>query len=465
MCKYNRKSKLMGGLLTVVSVLFLLMSGAAYAGTPDGITPADETVCDGLSGKLFGICNAYCEAMDCHLRLTGDGCPSASEQACDRLRLKFVRFGGEFLPCDPIPSVRIIKLTNRVAVADGPAMLLVGTTVNWTYDVSNTGAGRLDVVEVTDVQDKPIPPALEVVPVLVDCEEKTSLEQGGFMTCTASATVVRGTYTNTATVTADALVDTSISSYIGLEPEITIKKRIQLASGTEPLDADEAPGPDVNLGDPITIFYEVTNTGDVPLFDVTIQDQTLLPIVGVPGVPGNCTTIEVLEKGETAPACLDNLFAQPAGQHQNLATVTAVISTELGDVTVTDTDPVHFNVVAPPVPPPTVCPCADFWLNDDIPGSIQEIKDSPFFITVTGFGLVAFPPLYKCEWFLPQTVFTFLIEGIDVDNDEVLFRCSKRQSGLAISSINTERFSEEVALDVVKLCAQFLTGFKCNDGF
>ena len=34
-------------------------------GTPDGQPPSMETVCDGQSGAAFGLCNAYCEAMDC----------------------------------------------------------------------------------------------------------------------------------------------------------------------------------------------------------------------------------------------------------------------------------------------------------------------------------------------------------------------------------------------------------------
>lgn len=43
----------------------LVFTGTAMAGTADGLTPAEETVCDdaGLSGAPWGLCNAYCEAM------------------------------------------------------------------------------------------------------------------------------------------------------------------------------------------------------------------------------------------------------------------------------------------------------------------------------------------------------------------------------------------------------------------
>lgn len=50
---------------------------AALAKTPDGRTPAEETVCDGEVGAAYGLCNAYCEAMDCD-----DPNHRASDQGC-----------------------------------------------------------------------------------------------------------------------------------------------------------------------------------------------------------------------------------------------------------------------------------------------------------------------------------------------------------------------------------------------
>lgn len=51
---------------------------------PDGMTPAEEGVCDGLEGGLFGTCNAYCEATDC-----GDGVNYANFRACQVLQMKW----------------------------------------------------------------------------------------------------------------------------------------------------------------------------------------------------------------------------------------------------------------------------------------------------------------------------------------------------------------------------------------
>ena len=60
----------------------LVLSSPVSAQTPDGETPAQETICEtwGFQGKVQGLCNAYCEAMDCD-----DPNPQASDQACSRV--------------------------------------------------------------------------------------------------------------------------------------------------------------------------------------------------------------------------------------------------------------------------------------------------------------------------------------------------------------------------------------------
>jgi hypothetical protein len=78
-----------------VAVLVLAMAGAAGAKTPDGRTPSEETVCDVFTGAAFGLCNAYCEAMDCD-----DPNVRASAAACARVEANFQRVtGGAILPC------------------------------------------------------------------------------------------------------------------------------------------------------------------------------------------------------------------------------------------------------------------------------------------------------------------------------------------------------------------------------
>ncbi len=86
-------------LMILLALLALWGGGAALAQTPDGIPPALETVCDMETGAAFGLCNAYCEAMDCE---TND--PHASATACSKVRTKFQQVTGRDLPCElPCP--------------------------------------------------------------------------------------------------------------------------------------------------------------------------------------------------------------------------------------------------------------------------------------------------------------------------------------------------------------------------
>jgi len=84
----------------VSNVRALLALGAVFcvsgavASTPDGQTPSREDVCDGYTGAAFGLCNAYCEAMDC------DDDPNADQQACDTVGAKFTARTHEAPPCD-----------------------------------------------------------------------------------------------------------------------------------------------------------------------------------------------------------------------------------------------------------------------------------------------------------------------------------------------------------------------------
>lgn len=134
-----------------------LLPAAAFAqGTPDGQTPAEETVCDGLEGAAFGICNAYCEATDC-----GDGVNHANFRACESLQRNWVKHTGlEELPCDcEDPLVFIpgegcgcaLDLTVRIldfrplGCPDGQG------TCTYEVDIEVANLGSLDIVDPFDV--------------------------------------------------------------------------------------------------------------------------------------------------------------------------------------------------------------------------------------------------------------------------------------------------------------------------
>jgi cysteine-rich repeat protein len=85
--------------LIVIGLVLFLCNGLAFAQTPDGETPSVETVCDTQVGAAFGLCNAYCEAMDCDYVT-----PQASEKACTRVLDRFVQVTGNVPPCDEVAA-------------------------------------------------------------------------------------------------------------------------------------------------------------------------------------------------------------------------------------------------------------------------------------------------------------------------------------------------------------------------
>lgn len=53
-----------------------------------------DSVCDGEQGAAYGLCNAFCDAMDCD---SDD--PQASETACNKVKSKFQQVTGNEPPC------------------------------------------------------------------------------------------------------------------------------------------------------------------------------------------------------------------------------------------------------------------------------------------------------------------------------------------------------------------------------
>lgn len=95
--------------------LALLIASTAFASTPDGRTPSEETVCDAQTGAAYGLCTAYCEAMDCD-----SPAPQASPTACSRVQQNFLRITGQPLPC-LIPCPCAGQLPVFAAIVGGAA--------------------------------------------------------------------------------------------------------------------------------------------------------------------------------------------------------------------------------------------------------------------------------------------------------------------------------------------------------
>lgn len=248
------------------------------------------------------------------------------------------------LPYQVTSEIALVKLTNGTDNDEPTGPLLpVGSTVTWTFLVTNPGNEAIANVTVTDDQ-----PGVNPAPVLSgsfnigDLDQNNLLEPGEEWRFTASGTAVARQYANlgsvvgTGTVSEFLLNDENPDHYFGVDSSIAIEKR------TNGEDADDPTGPLIAIGQTVIWFYEVNNPGNVPLANVTVVDDN-----GTPGNPlddffptflgGDTNNDGLLDPGETW-IYLASGPAEP-GQYSNLAIVTGV--DPIGRIR-TDDDPSNY---------------------------------------------------------------------------------------------------------------------------
>ena len=202
-------------------------------------------------------------------------------------------------------SIGIQKLTNGQDVAQPSALVLpVGSAVQWSYVVKNTGQAPLTGVVVSD--DKG---------VAVTCP-KAELQPAESMTCTGSGTAVTGNYTNTGSVVAQTpyggTVDASDTShYQGVAASIDIE------TTTNGQEDDSLAGASVVVATALSRSYTVTNSGPFDLSGVAVTDTSGLTI--------DCLGKTTLSAGETMTCTAAGTSA--CGNHAGTSTVTATTST------------------------------------------------------------------------------------------------------------------------------------------
>lgn len=88
-------------LVALLAMAWTVAPLGARAQTPDGATPAEESVCDPLhdaSPGLYGLCVSYCEAQDC------DSIGDAIDDRCE------------------VPSIHLLDIYDRIRTAADPPM-------------------------------------------------------------------------------------------------------------------------------------------------------------------------------------------------------------------------------------------------------------------------------------------------------------------------------------------------------
>jgi uncharacterized repeat protein (TIGR01451 family) len=214
----------------------------------------------------------------------------------------------------PAIAVTIKKYTNGQDADTAPGPILpVGSTVNWTYVVTNTSMTE-DLIEIVVTDDQG---------VTVNCPA-TTLAPGASMTCTASGIVQPGQYANKGIVMAlyppeDTVVASDMSHYFG--------QALQLVKATNGQDADTAPGPAILVGAPVNWTYVVTNPGPGTVTNISVTDNK--------GVVVSCPMTTLVPNASMT--CTGNGTAT-AGQYTNIGTATGL----LNGVTITATNPSNY---------------------------------------------------------------------------------------------------------------------------
>jgi uncharacterized repeat protein (TIGR01451 family) len=243
---------------------------------------------------------------------------------------------------------------------------VAGEVITYTFTVTNNGNVTLAGIVVND-------PLVGLSAITFVSSTGSSpagtLEVGESATYTATYTIAAGdigegkTVINTATatgndpegdpVTADDgatvtyvapfIPDPSPEVPVTLVPSINIKKYVSVDGGSNWLDAEATPGPNVEVGREVRFKFVVTNSGNVTLSDIRLSDSVMdLSAAPVPAT---------LAPGSSFDYIIGR--AAVAGQHSN----TAVAQGTYNQDVYSDSDLGHyFGVVVEqtPVPAPSI---------------------------------------------------------------------------------------------------------------
>ncbi len=223
------------------------------------------------------------------------------------------------------PSISIVKSS------DATGTNAVGNTITYTYDIENTGNVTLTNVTVTDAHTG-------LGAIICTPAQGSSLNPGDTMSCSASYAATQtdvnaGQIDNTGVVTgtdpdSNTVTDNDpLSEPVAQNPAISIMKSSD-ATGTNA------------VSDMITYTYDVENTGNVVLTNVTVTDNHtgLSAITCTPAQGSN------LNPGDTMSCSATFTVTQAdvnAGQIDNTGVVTG---TDPDSNPVTDNDPLSESV-------------------------------------------------------------------------------------------------------------------------
>ena len=266
-------------------------------------------------------------------------------------------------------GLTVVKHAGTPVDVNGDGITDAGDTIQYTFSVSNTGAVPLTGIVVNDAKVGS-----------VTCPQ-TTLPAGATETCSADAVytvtaadVTAGTVDNSATVTGTTPDNTPVTSVPSTTstPTTAPAPALTVVKSADPSSADT-----FLPGQLITYHFVVTNTGNVPLTNVTVNEGafTGTGTMSAPSCP--VTTLAVGAQTDCSATYTLTAADVNSGSVSNTATAEG---TPVGGTTPVPSGPSTVTVPTPPQPGITIAKSAN-------PAQVTKAGDTvtySFLVTNTG---------------------------------------------------------------------------------
>ncbi len=211
-----------------------------------------------------------------------------------------------FFPTAVAPAIEILKLTNGTnndsapvaGTPDGP-LVQAGSTVTWTYNVTNPGTEPIANVVVTDSVAGVNPtPVLSGGFNVGDTNHNNLLDPGETWQFTASGTAQLGQYSNVGTVTGTSTVTNTPVTANNPDHYFGVDVFIQIAPLTP---VNEVTHNGINHAETFTITVTaLPGTGQLDAADVSFSTPTISYPLGAPDLAGPTSATFVSRAGNVA---------------------------------------------------------------------------------------------------------------------------------------------------------------------
>lgn len=282
---------------TVVFCVFLLGGGASAAWADN-----DHEWCDGLHGAAFGLCNAFCNAQECHLMW---------KHSCDQLRHNYERQTGDStFPCEEgeptatrtltatrkptntaLPFTMTPTTTPSVAAATAtatatqPPVLSTATATITAGTAAATVTATSTSAPATATQTSPPAENTATSTPLANTATPTLTAGTAAATMTATATAADETATPTITAGTAAATVTATSPDETATPTITAGTAAATVTATSP---DETATPTITAGT-AAATVTATSTGGIPVDTATPTLTAGTAAATITPTPGEAT--------------------------------------------------------------------------------------------------------------------------------------------------------------------------------